>query len=210
MKDAATRWGPLTGIVFVVLLVIFRVIEAGASLPDADASTQKVVQFWTNHHDGQIAVAILASFSAVFLVWFAGTLRSSLHEAEGGTGTLSNIAFAGAIIAAVGFLAVTTVEFAAADTAGDVPPQVTQTLSALQADTFLPIAAGFALFGIAAWWLGWVALVGGVLWMTPGEILGFALCVMFIVATSIMMFRRREPVQPGIGDAAVVGGGARG
>jgi hypothetical protein len=195
----------------VILLVIFRVIEAGASLPDADESTVKVVQYWTDHHDGQIVVAILASFSAVFLVWFVGTLRSALHEAEGGTGTLANIAFAGAIIAAVGFLADTTVEYTAADTAGDVPPQVTQALSALQADTFLPIAAGFGLFGIAAGlavlgtrvfprWLGWVALVAGVLWLTPGEILGFGLLVIFIVATSIIMFRRWERPQPAVAE----------
>ena len=42
-------------------------------------------------------------------------------------------------------LATAGIEYAAAHSAGHVPGTVTQTLSALQADTFLPIAGGFAV-----------------------------------------------------------------
>ena len=52
------------------------------------------------------------------------------------------------VIAAVsecGYQAVTV-----ADIAGHVPATVTQALSVLQADTFIMIAPGFAIFGIAA------------------------------------------------------------
>jgi hypothetical protein len=59
---------------------------------------------------------------------------------------VATLSFGGAVIAAVGTLDTSTVEYAAADTAGKVPDQ-SQTLSALQADTFLAVAAGFATWG---------------------------------------------------------------
>ena len=206
MNDKAlARFAPLTGLLFAGLLVTVRIIE-GTSLPDSDDPTLKVVAFWTNHSSEQITVSIMASFAAVFLLWFAGILRGVLWEAEDGSGTLAALTFGGAIVAVAGMLANATVEFAAAHSAGDVPAQVTQTLSALQADTFFPIAAGFGVFGIAAGlavlqtnalprWLGWVSLVGGVLWLTPGEFVAIFLSVIFVVCASFALFRRTSGAQ---------------
>src|SRR3954466_1576373 len=140
-RSAIDRLAPLTGLVFAALLVIVRVVE-GSGLPDADASAASVVSYWTQHQSEQITVAVLASFAAVFLVFFAGVLRGVLREAEGGGGTLSAISFGGALVTAVGMLGITTVEFAAAHSAGHVPAAVTQTLSALQADTYFGVSAG--------------------------------------------------------------------
>jgi hypothetical protein len=176
------------------------VIES-ASLPDANVSTSDAVDFWTQNRGSQMTVAILASLSGLALLWFAGTLRSVLRRAEGGD-TLATISLAGAVVAVSGFFLDTSIEYTAAHSAGDVPAQVTQTLSVLQADTWLPIAGGFAVFGLATGlallygavmpkWLAWVSLVAGALWLTPAQILGMLLSVIFVVATSIQLLRGR-------------------
>jgi hypothetical protein len=201
-KSAVERFGPLTGIVFAALLISFRAVE-GSGLPDADESTAEVVKFWTDNQSSQIVVAILASLAGVFFVWFGGVFRGALRDGDGYNETLATLVFGGALIAAGGFFADTTVEFAAADTAGDVPGQVTQTLSALQADTFFGIAAGFAIFNVAAGiavlrtgllprWLGWVSVVTGVLWLTPGQFVAIFLTLLFIVWTSVVLFRHES------------------
>jgi hypothetical protein len=198
-KTATERLGPLAGLVFAALLLIMRVIE-GSGMPDAGASTATAVRFWTDHQSEQIAAAIISSFAALFLVWFGSYLRSALRDADGGKSTLADISFGGVLVTAAGILAIATVELAAADTAGDVPGQVTQTLSALQAESYLGVAAGFGLFGIATGLaimrtgvlsrrLGWLSLVSGVIWLTPVQFVAIFLSVAFVVVTSIRLYR---------------------
>jgi len=211
-KTSIDRVAPLTGLVFAVLLVCARVIE-GSGLPDAGASTASVVSYWTDHRSEQMAIAVLASFAAVFFVWFAGILRTSLRSSEARGGSLSTISFGGALIAAVGMLTIATVEYAAAHSAGDVPATVTQTLSALQADTFLGVAAGFGIFGIASGLamirtgaistrLGWLSLVAGVLWLTPGEFVAIFLTVIYVVLVSIRLYRDEVPASEALASSA--------
>jgi hypothetical protein len=194
------RLGSLTGVLFAALLAAVRLIE-GNGLPDATASTSSVVAYWTSHRGSQMLVAVLASFAAVCLTWYAGNLRAALARAESGSSRLSNIAFGGALVAVAGMLFDTTVEYCAAHTAGHVPGTVTQTLSALQADTFLGMAAGFAIFGLAAGIavlktkvmspkLGWLSVAAGVLWLTPGEFVAIFLSVVFVAASSVVLYRR--------------------
>ena len=180
------------GLAFVALLVSLRVME-GSGLPDAGDPQAKVVAFWTHHRGQQMAVALIASLAAVAFTWFAGTLRSALARSEGGDATLANISFAGAIVAATGMLAISTVEYAAAQSAGHVPAGVTQTLSVLQADTWLGFAAGAAVFGLATGaailrtaalprWLAYVALASGVAWLSPLQPLGILLTWSLVAA----------------------------
>jgi hypothetical protein len=205
-KSRLERLGALSGLGFAALLVSLRLIE-GSGLPDPDAPTAKVVAYWTEHRSDQILIAVLASFAALCFVWFAGTLRSALRGAEGGNGTLTNISYGGGILAAAGMLAISTVEYAAADSAGHVPGQVTQTLSALQANTFLGLAAGLAIFGLAAGAvivrtgvlspkLGWLSIAAGVLWVSPGEFVAIFLTLIFVAVASVQLYRRGGEVRP--------------
>jgi hypothetical protein len=145
--------------------------------------------------------AVLVTFAAVALAWYAGHLRSALARAEGGSATLANIAFGGALLAAAAALMTAGIEYAAAHSAGHVPGTVTQTLSALQADTFLPIAGGFAVFSLAAGIgvlrtkvmsarLGWLSVTAGALWLTPGEFVAIFLSVIFVAISSVVLYRR--------------------
>ena len=197
------RVGALMGIAFVALLVTFRVIEGSGGLPASDASQSTVVEFWTQHHGEQIAVAIMASLGAVVFTWFAGVLRSALARAEGGQATYANLSFAGAILAAVGMLSISMVEYAAANSAGHVPGSVTQTLSAFQADNWLGFAAGAALYGLATGvailrtralprWQGYVALSSGFFWLTPAQPIGLLLTLVLLVGSSVVLYRRAD------------------
>jgi hypothetical protein len=194
------RLAPLAGLGFFVLFAIGRtIIGIAGSYPDANASADDAVSYWSDHSNAQTAVAVLDSFATLFFVWFAASVTGAL-EVDGAAGRrLARLCFGGALLAGAAILVESTLVLTTADVAGDVPDQVTQTLSALQADFFLPFAGGFALFQLAAGllalrstvlprWLAWVSIASGVLWLTPisGLWLGFP----WILIVSVMLFIR--------------------
>src|SRR5690349_7908767 len=147
LGDSWERYAPLTGVVFVVIVVI--AFLWGGSTPDPHDSTIKVAAFYTKHRDQQTAVAFVLAIGAAFLPFFASSLKRAL-DWSGGTSRLSNAAFGGAIVATVGFFILSTVHVALADSAGKTPPLVTQTLNVLDGNDFIPAAAGMGVFMIAS------------------------------------------------------------
>src|SRR3954453_5757465 len=129
------RFAPLAGLGFIVLLAIGRAItEIAGSYPDADASTADTASYWSDHQNAQIAVAVLESFAGLFFVWFAAVLCGILEVDDRRGRRLSRLCFGGATLAGAAILVEESLVLTAADIAGDVPDQVTQTVSALQAD----------------------------------------------------------------------------
>jgi hypothetical protein len=202
------RFAPLTGLAFVLLVLIAVIV--GGETPSAGDSLESVVNYWKDNQDQAIASAIIAAFSAVFLLWFAGYLRSVLAALEGPPARLANTAFGGAILGAAGWTLLIGFTFAAADTADDVAPQVTQTLSVVQADLFFPLAVGFSVFllasglamvrtGLFPAWAGWIALVLGVLAVTPAGFFAILGMLAWIIAISLMLFMRGTPATPATG-----------
>lgn len=202
------RYAPLTGLLF-VLLVIAAVIVGGES-PGANDPINEVIEYWQENDDRAIAASIIAAFSAAALLWFAGVWRDTLAAAEGGSARLANTAFAGAIVAVVGWSMLIAFNFLAAETVDDVAPQVTQTFSALQSDFFFPLAIGFSVFllasgltilrtGLFPIWMGWAALVLGVLTLTPAGFFAILLMLAGIIAVSLMLFMRGTPTTPASG-----------
>jgi hypothetical protein len=199
------RFAPLTGVVFFVLVATLFAISGDT--PDADDSTQQVVSYWSDHDTRTIITAIMGSVAALFLVWFAGSLRSALLRAEGGEGRLSTVSFAGAVILAIAILIGSNIDFAIADTVGDVPAGVTQTLSAYDSDFFFPFIGGFVLmifaaglcalrFGALPRWLGWIAVVLGVLGVTPIGFFALLGGVVWIGVVGVVLYLGQEPVAP--------------
>ena len=202
------RYAPLSGLLFVVL-VIAAVIVGGES-PGANDGIVKVIRYWQDNDDRAIAASIIAAFSTVALLWFAGVWRATLAAAEGGPARLASTAFAGAILAAAGWSMLIGFNFLAAETIGDVEPQVTQTFSALQSDFFFPLAIGFSVFllasglamlrtGLFPAWMGWAAVVLGVLSVTPAGFFAILLTLAGIIAVSLMLFMRQMPATPAAG-----------
>jgi hypothetical protein len=182
---------------FLALLISSFIV--GGSPPNADDSTRTVAAFWREHETAQIASALLGGLAAVFLVWFGGVVRTTLREAESGTGRLTATAFGGFLLIAAGF------QFTAADTVGDVPATATQTLAALNQDFFFLLDGGVlvAVFATAAVtlrhhalprWFGYLSLVVGVIFLTPAFAVAFPAFGIWMIVLSLLVLRaERDP-----------------
>ena len=84
---------------------------------------------------------------------------------------------------------------------GDVPPIATQTLSVASSDFFFPFLAGIAIMSFASGictlrfgglpkWLGWVAIVIGIVTVTPVGFVGFLAAFIWVLVVSITLFLR--------------------
>lgn len=207
------RYAPLAGLLFVALVVASIIISG--ETPATDDPTAKVVAEWAKNDGEQIAAAFIGALAAIPFLWFLGSLRSTLRAAEGATGRLSTIAFGGGLIVVAGAAINATLQFAIADSVGEVPPNVTQTLSVLYSDFFLIFPVGFVPLFLATAlvilrtrvlpaWLGWTALVLGILGLAgPVGLLAFLLGLVWIAAASIIMFQRGDAAPPAAGQAAL-------
>ena len=207
LSGSWARYAPLSGLVAVALLVV-AIVVTGFDSVDSNDSTQKVVDFWTDNDGEQVAGAFIGALATVPFLWFLGSLRSALRTAEGGTGRLSAIAYAGGIVLATTAAVDASIQFAVAESVGDVPPGVTQTLSVLYSDFFLGFPVGVGTLLLAAGlailrtkvlpvWLGWVAFVLGIVSLTPVGFFAFFVVLAWIAVVSVMLFRQQpDPVQP--------------
>jgi hypothetical protein len=89
------RLGAATGILFVVLLVISAF--GTPTPPDLNDQPVKFAQWFRDHQDGIRTATFIGMIAGFLFLWFLGSLRSFLRAAEGGTGRLSSVAFAGGI-----------------------------------------------------------------------------------------------------------------
>ena len=205
-RKGIERFAPLTGVLFLVLAIVSFVL--GGDPPDNDESPLKHVEFWKDNDGEQMASALVATYAAVFLVWFAASVREAVARAESGAGRLAAISYGGAVIAAGGLLANNAIQFAAAETAGDMSADGTETLSLLYSDFFFPMAAGIGLFLVAAGLaavrhgafdkrLGWMAVVIGVICVTPAGFFGFLASMVWIGITAVVLYRKTDPVGSG-------------
>jgi hypothetical protein len=204
-RSSLDRYAPLTGIIFVVLIVIAAII--GGETPDVDDSTVSVVKWWQDNDTSQIWANAIAGWSTIFLVWFGGSLRVALRRTEGEPGRLSVVSFGGALLIAAGLLSFASFGFAAADVADDVPdvsPAVIQALSVLSSDFFLLVAGGTGLFMIATGiavvrfgalpaWMGYVAVILGLAAVSPIGFFAFLATGIWILIASVLLYLRDQP-----------------
>jgi hypothetical protein len=201
--NRAQRLLPLTGILFVVVFVIANAITG--SMPDQDASAQKVVSYWDDHQGVQTAAAFLGALAVVAFVFFAGTLRSALRASEPDGVPYSAIAFGGAIVTAGAGAADSMLRLAAASAADNGAASAVYTLNQLNAFDWLPVVAGLSVMFIASGlgglrtlalpkWLCWIALVLGVAFLTPAGIVAFFGFPLWILAASIVLYGRGRSV----------------
>src|SRR4029453_5807951 len=83
-------------------------------------------------------------------LWFLGSLRSTLRVAQGATGGVPALPFAGGIVLGAGATADPPPQFVVADSAGDVAPTVTQALSVLYSDFFFVFPVGISVWLVAS------------------------------------------------------------
>ena len=193
---------PLTGIAGVVILIAgFLIGGEPPSLEDDPA--REFVDFYSDNQDRLFLGAALQGVAVTLLVFFFACIRREIGMAEGDRGILANVAFGGGLIFAAGGAFDATLTFAMAETAEDIPPQSLLTLMALFENDFIPLAVGLQLFllgvGLAAWrlgvlpkWLAVIALVLGVIAVTPIGFVSFLAMVLWIPITSILLALRAK------------------
>ena len=166
------RLAPLTGVVYVVLLLVgFIVMGRG---PDWLGPADEIVDHYTDDSTGVWGGSYLGMLAVFFFLWFVGSLRSFLRPAEGGTGRLSAVAFGGGVAAGALYLASFTMSLTAAfraDEPGGIGEQAATTLFDLgnvlfwvavpMALAVLLAATAFVGFRTAVLpaWLAWITAV---------------------------------------------------
>jgi hypothetical protein len=119
--------------------------------PDVDAAATEVHAYYLDEQNGIQASLVVLIAALFFFIWFLGSLRSALREAEGGTGRVSAIAFAGGLVSAGALFTLITLIAGAAFRPEEATPEVTTALNDLAVVTGGPALAGLtALFAASA------------------------------------------------------------
>jgi hypothetical protein len=188
--------GPLTGILFVVLVIV--AFAVGGETPDVDDSARKVVDFYVDNDSQQQIAAGLLGLGCVALLFFLGSLRTALRAAAGDEGGLSTVVLVGGVMIAVGVSIFAGISFTLGDAADDLPASATMALNALNSDLFFPLAVGTAVFNLGLALavlrhgglprpLAWLALVVGIAALTPAGFFAFLATGIVVVWASIVL-----------------------
>jgi hypothetical protein len=196
---------PLTGVAFVVVAIVGFAV--GGEPPGADDPVQEIVDHYVDNKDSVEIGAAMVGVAAALLIFFGGYLRKVLRAAEGEGGTLSAVVLVGAAVMAVGAALDATISFALAESADDVDPTAVQALQALWDNDFMPLAVGSTVFLLASGisvvrhaalpkWLGWAAILFGIISLTPAGFIGFLGGALWILVVSVMLALRARPATP--------------
>jgi hypothetical protein len=211
MSDRLERLAPLTGVVFAVLAVAAFGTASGA--PGATASGARVIAFYEAHGSSAQASDYLWMLSLAFFLLFAGSLRGYLRRTPSAA-ALSSVVLAGAAVLTAGGCVYFGFDYALATVPSHLAPAAAQALNVLALKLFLPVSAGGLVFGIAAGlailrgsqlpkWLGWTAIVIGIIMATPAGLIGLVAFVFWTATVSILIWKRgsapskaQPPVEP--------------
>lgn len=202
--DKWTRLAALTGVAFFALLLASFIV--GGSTPGSDATGDHVRTFYIDHKTRQNVSAFLGFYAVVVFLFFAGWLRARLREASPGS-ALAAISFGGALLIAIGGATFTALTIALTDVPDKLDPIAAQALNVLNNDFFAPLIAGTCVFmiangiatiryGILPAWLGWIAILIGVVAVTPIGFAGFLATVVWVLVVSILLYVRGGAAQP--------------
>lgn len=196
------RYAPLTGVAAVLLWIVGTFLLEKDDRPEGKDTAEFVA--WVNQNDTAIIVgAIVFGFGVLFFLWMLGSLRASLFAAEGGSGRLATIAFAGGVATAISMMFTVLPH---AQPAFDKDDTVDTSIDALVhvGDAFfggvelfaIPLLVATALvtlrFGGLPRWFAWVSLVLALILAIPpigwlGVIVGLPLWVLLL---SVLLYRQ--------------------
>ena len=198
---------PLTGVGFIV----------GGEPPDVKNPPQEIIDHYADNKDSVQFGVLLVMIAAALLLFFVGYLRKVLRAAPGEGGMLPAVALAGATVMAAGAALDATISFVLAESADDIEPAAVQALQAIWDNDWPPIALGasvlllasglsIALYGALPRWLGWVAILLGVIGLTPIGFVSFLAGGIWILIVSVLLTLRAravtQPPPPGAPDRA--------
>jgi hypothetical protein len=188
--------GPLTGILFVILVIVAFAVSG--ETPGTDDPAEEIVDFYLDNDESQQLASALLALGCVALIFFLGSLRRALRAAAGDEGGLSTVVLLGGLVIAIGASIFAGIGFTLGDAADELPADAILTLNALNSDMFFTVAVGTAVFNLALGLavlrhgglpraLGWVALVIGIFGLTPLGFFAFVATGIVIVWASVVL-----------------------
>lgn len=207
MKESRLeKLAPLTGVVAAVLILVPGALVISLEyLPPPE----KILEFVEDNSTRSLVAGYLGLISSAFLVWFGGSVRNTLRKVEEGTGRLSNIAFGGAVGAAVLVTLAFTAVIGAATRAGapsgidvvqatmlmDLFGQLTGTATPFMMAVFLGATAVVSLrANLFPAWFGWLTAFLAFGLVTPINYIFVAFALVWMAVVGIWLYlRERSP-----------------
>jgi hypothetical protein len=205
------RYGPLSGVLAVVLWVISVFVIESADSPDEDAGGQEIAAYFESDGGTILAGAFIFMVGTAVFIWFLGSLRARLFWAEGGAGRVTAIVFGSGLVVAAMSMGLMAPQAAgglmAEETEAPIDPGAAQAFDALGDGFFVAAEATVFVFFLAVAvaalrtralpvWLGWASLVLGLVALVPW--VGWAVYIwglpLWVLVVSIWLFLR--PVGP--------------
>ena len=188
-----TRFAPLSGMVFFLLLVASAVTSLETPSDYAPGTT--VLSLFKAHESAAKISNLLAALSVVFLIFFASWLFTHLRGS--GAGAPASAVFGGAVVVAVGGAARAGIGWALASGHDKLEPGAAQALHVVFTSHY-PAVVGIATFMFAAClsilrtgafprWLGWAALPIALVAIAPPTLIPLIGTGVWIAAASIVM-----------------------
>jgi Domain of unknown function (DUF4386) len=195
MERDSNEWlWPLTGVLFAVLLIISVIVQG--SPKGADKPANEVAQWYIDNKGSIEFSAFLGTVAALPLIFFGAYLRKVL---QGAGSTLAVLPLIGLTIVGIGGAIDNMLLFATAERAKDIPAESVRTIQVIWDNDFLPFFLGIMVFlwsvgiavlrsGVLPKWLGWVAIIGGVISLAgPIGFIGALIAALWVIVASIML-----------------------
>lgn len=198
MLSRLSRFAPLTGVV--AGLAGGVAFASADSPPGASANGADVARFYAGHQTGARVSDTLWAASFASMLFFAGSLRTHLRRRAVAEGlTMTGMAGA-AVLAAAGTLYF-NFDYALADVPTHLDPGAAQALNVLALQMALGAEVGLLVFGVCMGlaivrsrvlplWLGWAVIAIGIAAVTPAFIFALPFFSLWMIVTSIVLFRR--------------------
>lgn len=193
-------FAPLSGVVTVVLLAVTVILFNAYDYFPTPARTAEIFRLAA---DRAFFIALFGMLAGLALVWFSGSLFSSLKQHESGSGRLAITAMAGGVVSGAGLIGAYGVVYFAAGQAGRpggidlseawVMYSLYSALMGLLHGLVLMIgAAGLVALRTRAFpsRFGWVSVVVALGLVTPLDYIFEGIALVWIVAVSVWFFVR--------------------
>jgi hypothetical protein len=194
---------PLSGLAFVAMMVAGFALAGDTPDPKDDSASQ-ITRFYADGKGHAGASVVVVAIAVTLLVVFAAYVRRELAGSDGTGSIPGSLVLAGATVLAGALAFDATVNLALAETADHIGPAAVQALSALYTNDHIPFGVGLAIMmlgvgigavrnGLVAKPLGWVAVTGAVLTLTPAGNVTFPLLGLMLVVVSVALALRARP-----------------
>ncbi len=214
MSNSELPWGKLAAIAGLAFAILLFWGTASLNIPQ-DATDREVVDWWSDSGNQTYAIISMYAFAfaGLFFVGFLSHLRARLRAAEGGSGTLASVSFAGGML----FVALMTASGVARGLIATSVKVYDEPLPGVDVLRYVPLfsygfttvallAAGLAtaatsvlIFRTRAFarWAGWLGVVASILLLVGTVALGglmIPVILLWTLAMSFEMWRDREAV----------------